>query len=125
VFLYACVVRVGRFWSPLPHQVTPGESSSRRLSRYAVGLWYVAEFALAVLGIGHLWKSASSRPRSLRPSFAWLWGFLLVGCLMAGHVVYWTDMRMRAPTMPVVAMVAAAGIAVSRRAELRPPNASH
>ena len=26
MFLYACVVRVGRFWSPLPHQVTADET---------------------------------------------------------------------------------------------------
>ena len=51
------------------------------------------------------------RPSPFRsPPSAWLWGLLLVGCLMAGHVVYWTDMRMRAPLMPVVAIIAASGL---------------
>jgi len=50
-------------------------------------------------------------PSVLRfPPPTWLWGFLLVGCLLAGHVVYWTDMRMRAPVMPLVALLAASGV---------------
>ena len=173
MFLYACLVRVGRFWSPLPHQLTAGESPRHRLSRYAVGVWYVAEFLLAMFGISRLIKeqgpgargegrgrsgphpsplpkgegtcpaltlALSQRergqippsalrpppsalrpppsalrpppsafrlpPSAFRPS-PWLWGFLLVGCLMASHIVYWTDMRMRAPVMPVVALLAA------------------
>ena len=123
MFLYACAVRVGRFWSPLPHQVAANESLLGRLSRYAVALWYVAEFALAIFGI---WRvSRFSRPPICSSSFplshralkcpalspsAWHWGLLLVLCLMAGHAVYWTDMRMRAPIMPVVAIIAAAGL---------------
>ena len=38
---------------------------------------------------------------------SWLWGLLLVACLTAVHAVFWTDMRMRAPVMPVVALAAA------------------
>jgi hypothetical protein len=105
MFVYACAVRIGRFWSPLPHQLTAEEPPLRRLSRYAVALWYIAEFMLAMLGIWQVCKCARPLPRSV-----WLWGFLLVGCLLAGHVVYWTDMRMRAPVMPVVAIIAASGL---------------
>jgi 4-amino-4-deoxy-L-arabinose transferase-like glycosyltransferase len=165
MFLYACTVRMGRFWSPLPHHVTATETPwavrhllelrlgplpdrvaaeerpLHRLSRYAVALWYIGEFLLAILGV---WQVSRSSPRPLGdgsgvraavtaesaltltlsqrergqfspvalllPSSAWLWGFLLVGCLMAGHLVYWTDMRMRAPIMPVVAIFAASGL---------------
>ncbi len=101
-FLYACLVRVGRFWSPLPHRLTDDESPLHRLSRYAVAFWYVAEFLLAILGICRVLRWALKCPA--------LWGLLLVVCLLAGHVVYWTDMRMRAPVMPVVAVFAAAGL---------------
>ena len=133
MFFYARVVRVGRFWSPLPHQLTANETPLRRLSRYAVGLWYLAEFLLAIIGLWRFHTHASAIRRStsgevtispdlpvsrspnlpLSPS-PWHWGLLLVVCLMAGHVVYWTDMRMRAPIMPVVAICAAAGLACHR-----------
>ena len=50
-FAYSCLVRLGRLWSPLPHQVTADETPLRRLSRYAVALWYVLEFLLAAVGL--------------------------------------------------------------------------
>jgi hypothetical protein len=124
---YACLVRLGRFCSPLPHQVMANETPLRRLSRYAVALWYVMEFVLATVGVWRLRRgvrreegreergegtdentsTASPVPLSLSP---WLWGLLLVACLLAAHVVYWTDMRMRGPAMPVVALAAAVGM---------------
>ena len=51
----------------------------------------------------------SPSPFPLPPS-SWLWGLLLVACLTAVHTFYWTDMRMRAPLMPVVALAAAGGL---------------
>jgi hypothetical protein len=144
MFIYACAVRIGRFWSPLPHRLTADETPLHRLSRYAVALWYVVEFLLAIVGIWRLCKSSpltlgegsgvravlgstcaaqpqpaltlalSQRERRQRTSSAWRWGLLLVVCLLAGHVVYWTDMRMRAPIMPVVAIFAAAGLSCCR-----------
>ncbi|NLF09113.1 MAG: phospholipid carrier-dependent glycosyltransferase [Pirellulaceae bacterium] len=47
----------------------------------------------------------------------WLWGMLLVLSLSCVHSIYWTDMRMRAVVMPVVALAAAAG--ALRREESR------
>jgi hypothetical protein len=140
-FVYACLVRLGRFCAPLPHQLVADETPLRRFSRYAVAVWYLVEFVLAAVGIWHILFvsprplgegpgvraacSAAQRqgPRGeetddatappstvpLLPS-PWLWGLLLVVCLMAPHTVYGTDMRMRAPAMPVVALAAAAGL---------------
>ena len=48
-FAYACLVRLGRFWSPLPHQIAADESLAGRLARWAVAVWYVAEFLLAAV----------------------------------------------------------------------------
>jgi hypothetical protein len=95
-FAYACLVRLGRLWSPLPHRLAPDESAARRWSRWAVAVWYVAEFLLAALGVWRIRRRAA-------------WGLLLVGCVTAVHTVYWTDMRMRGPLMAVVAIAAAVG----------------
>jgi 4-amino-4-deoxy-L-arabinose transferase-like glycosyltransferase len=101
-FVYACLVRVGRLWSPLPHQVLAHEGPTRRMARYAVGLWYLVELPLAAVGV---WAVLRRR----RPS-AWLWGLLLAGSLTAVHTLYWSDLRMRSPLMPAVALAAAAAI---------------
>lgn len=70
--------------------------------RYAVGLWYLLELPLAGLGLA-VWIRR-------RGQAGWLWWFLLALSFTAVHAVYWTDMRMRAPLMPGVAVAAAAGI---------------
>lgn len=115
-FAYACLVRIGRFWSPLPHQVVSGEALPRRLFRYAVAVWYVLEFLLAAIGIWHICRSdGSSPPSTFRlPLSPWLHGLLLVACLTAVHAVFWTDMRMRSAAMPVVALTAAAAFAAKQ-----------
>ncbi len=117
-FAYACLVRLGRFWSPLPHQLTADESVMRRLARWAVAAWYAIKFFFAAIGAAWcFWRSGKDdecrrMDDSLlsQPSATWLWGLLLILCLSAVHTVYWTDMRMRAPAMPVVALAAAAGV---------------
>ena len=118
-FAYASLVRLGRFWSPLPHQVVADETPLGRLSRWAVAVWYMAEFFFAAIGLFIVesgeWRVESgpalTPPSAFRlPPSTWLWGLLLVGCLMAAHAVYWTDMRMRAPVIPLVALAAAAGM---------------
>ena len=63
MFAYACLVRLGRLWSPLPHRLAPDESAARRWSRYTVAVWYVAEFLLAVAG---LWRMARSTKYGVR-----------------------------------------------------------
>jgi len=40
----------------------------------------------------------------------WLWGLLLAGSFTAVHAVYWSNIRMRAPLMPLVALAATAAI---------------
>lgn len=108
MFLYASLVRVGRLWSLLPHQVSEGESVFGRLARYSVGLWYAAVLGLAALGAVALARqSIGISPAAVR---GWIAAMLLVLSFTAVHAVYWTDMRMRAPLMPVVALAAGAGL---------------
>lgn len=112
MFAYACLVRLGRLWSPLAHQVDPAEGRAARLLRYGSGAWYLGVFVLAILGVWQI-GAAISRP-------PWLWGVLLVATVTAVHAFYWSDMRMRAPLMPVVALSAAcsAGYLVNRCCQL-------
>jgi len=101
-FIYACAYRVGQLWSPLPHKLKPDESMSRRLLRYATCAWYCGVYVLAAIGVWRLrWKLFSP---------PWVWGVLLCFVFTAVHTFYFTNIRMRAPLMPFVAIVAAAGI---------------
>jgi len=141
-FLFSSLVRVGRLWSPLPHQLSPEERPATRLARYAIAVWYAVELLLAAAGLVLLTRSAAKGGRTgWKPvpnsqtsevsqtskvsaaaaltltisrrerGFGWLWGLLLAACFTAVHAIYWTDMRMRAPLMPAVAVAAAAGAA--------------
>jgi hypothetical protein len=103
MFAYSCLYRLRQLWSPLPHRLTADESLARTAMRYAVAAWYVAVYLLAAVGI---WKL---RGKLLAPP--WLWGVLLCLVFTGIHTFYWTNLRMRAPLMPFVALVAAQGLA--------------
>ncbi len=104
LFAYACLYRLYQLINPLPHppakELGP-ESVPRKLLRNVVAAWYVAVYLLAILGCIRLRKDFRSPP--------WLWGVLLVFTFLAIHTFYWTNLRMRAPLMPFIALVAAAG----------------
>lgn len=108
MFCYACLVRVGRLFGVVPHQLARDESIGRRWLRYGVGLWYAVELALAALGVAVLLKRVR---RGEDHSMEWMRMVSLVVCFTAVHAVYWTDMRMRAPLMPAIALASVAGLA--------------
>jgi hypothetical protein len=72
--------------------------------RYAVGIFYAFELALTALGAWFLGRKLLREP--------WIWGTLLLFSYTLVHAFYWTDMRMRAPLVPVIALLVA--VAVSR-----------
>jgi hypothetical protein len=102
----ACLYRLRQLWSPLPHKLTKDESTDRKLLRYATAGWYCGVYVLAAIGIWRL------RWQLLQPS--WIWGVLLCLVFTAVHTFYWTNLRMRAPLMPFIAMVAAAATISSK-----------
>jgi hypothetical protein len=122
-FAISCLYRLGQLWSPLPNQLTWYESLSKWLLRYATCAWYCGVYALAVMGIWRL-SAAHGTPRRAFPTVVgriaalfqspWVWGALLCVAFTAAHTFYWTNLRMRAPLMPFVAMVAAAGFNTSK-----------
>lgn len=111
-FLYSSLVRLGRFWSPLPHQLSPDESRGRLWLRRLTSLWYDAVFVLAIVGL-----TVIPRRRLAGP---WREGLLLALSLTLVHMVFWSNMRMRAPLTPFLSLLAAAGLALifSREDEL-------
>ncbi len=118
MFLYSCLVRAGRLWSLLPHQRSPEEGTLTRWARYAVGAWYLLVLSLALAGLLHLGRlilrqrgpGGGNSIRGARRT-SWTWGILLAACFTAVHTLYWTDLRMRGPLMPAVALAACLGAA--------------
>jgi hypothetical protein len=120
VFFRACAVRLGWFWA-----MWPSERQAGLGVRWGIFLWYGAVYGCAVSGLvaGFLaWRQRSpmdeaaihgqTRLKRLRFAwFAWAPGLALVLSLMMVHSVYWSNMRMRGPAVPVVSLVAACGIA--------------
>lgn len=100
-FAYSCLVRVGRLWQLTPNPLSDAESVSRRAVRYLVGGWYGVLSLLAFAGALSLGKDLVRPP--------WIGGLLLCVTFTAVHCLYWSNMRMRAPLMPFVCLVAAAG----------------
>ena len=103
MFWRATLVRLVRLWDVLPYQLQQPEPAVRRLLRYAAACWYVAVYLLAAVGIWRLGWLVVQPP--------WLWGLLLCFTFTAVHGLYWSDPRMRAPLMPLVCLLAAAGTA--------------
>jgi hypothetical protein len=97
-FVWSCVVRVARLWSPLPHR-TPERRST---IIFAIGFYYVV-FYLTV-GIG-LWRLGGE----VKTAKWWpVWSLVLTLTLV--HALYWSNIRMRAPVIPALAIIAAATI---------------
>ncbi len=96
-FLKASWLRVTRFWSVAPRQT---ESSISEILSSVVAIWYSAVLLLAVVGaIRHRRCWEAFRP-----------GLLLVASLTVLHAVYWSNMRMRCPLVPVLSLLAVASV---------------
>jgi 4-amino-4-deoxy-L-arabinose transferase-like glycosyltransferase len=91
-FARASVARLGRFWGIAPSSLV--YSRGRRL---ATAGWTIPLFAALVWGLFR--REARRRPLIL--AVAVLIALSLI------HAVYWTDLRMRAPAVPAIAVIAA------------------
>lgn len=91
-FARASWQRLGRFWG-----VAPAASVYSRPLRLATAVWTVPLWGLLVLGLarGDLWRW----PRVTAPA--------MVLALSVVHALYWTDLRMRAPLVPAIALIVA------------------
>lgn len=102
MFAYSCLVRLGQFVSPLPQRLSPDEPLGRRAARYLVAVWYTVFFAALLVGL------VARRADLMRSP--WLWLLLMCGALALVHTFFWSNLRMRAPIMPLLALPAAAGL---------------
>lgn len=101
-FARACSWRVRSLWGLVPQRTSAEESAAGRLARSAVGAWYAVVFGLAGLGLVALGRRLWQPP--------WCAALLLCLSFTAMHAVYWSNLRMRAPLMPVICLAAAVGV---------------
>lgn len=97
MFLRACWLRLRRFWGLMPVE---GASNQSPVVRWGVGAFYGFVFFGAIFGAFHVKRWWSSN---------WWPPVLMVAAFMGAHLAYWTNTRMRAPVMPVIAVLAATG----------------
>ncbi|MCH7604219.1 MAG: hypothetical protein IIB54_15795 [Planctomycetes bacterium] len=103
-FLRACRLRLFRFWN-----IVPQGSAGRAVSSpvlWMIGLFY------SITGLGML----VGLIRFSRTEWQlWLPVIVLILSFTAVHLIYWSNMRMRAPLIPIVALLATR--AVCRRCQ--------
>ena len=102
-FVELCWLRVKRFWNIFPGGTDAG--SLPMIARWGVAVFFAIELLAAALG---LWRLRRDEWRAWWPLVLLVVSFALV------HVVYWSNLRMRAPVEPVLALLAARGF-VGRR----------
>jgi 4-amino-4-deoxy-L-arabinose transferase-like glycosyltransferase len=93
-FVRAVLYRWRALWRPWPSAAVYGRSAA-----LAIGIFYSLQFLCALIGFCR------------RATWRWTWVLLslLLVSVTAVHAFYWTDLRMRAPLMPAIALLAAAG----------------
>ncbi len=109
-FARATWLRLARLWGALPERLAVDESPRRRAERWAIAAWYGVVLPLAALGLWVSPRCAAGSPDDSRAGWVRLAPLLwLLASVTALHALYWTNLRMRAPLMPGVALLAAAG----------------
>ncbi|MGB7342984.1 MAG: hypothetical protein WBD20_02115 [Pirellulaceae bacterium] len=103
MFVWSCFVRVGRLWSPMPHH-SPGRGRTKVI---AVGVYYLTMYVAVLVA---LWRF-----RHQVFAARW-WAIWTLAITLSGvHAVYWTNIRMRAPIIPALAILAAGAMVDPRR----------
>jgi hypothetical protein len=99
LFVRACALRFVLFWNAMP--LLPSRSSLPQPVVWALCAGYVTELSLFVLGLVSLARSGDRR---------WLLALCVILNFTLAHLVYWSNMRMRAPLVPLIALIAARGL---------------
>lgn len=97
--LRGCAIRSGWLWAWWP---STRQASST--TQFAIACWYAVNSLGALIGWALWIRKGTNRAR-------WLPGLALVISLTIVHSVYWSNMRMRAPAVPVAGLLAGVGLA--------------
>lgn len=106
-FAELCWLRIKRFWNIFPGGADAG--SLPMIAQWGMAVFFAIELLAAAVG---LWRLR--RDEWLR----WWPLVLLVLSFALVHVVYWSNLRMRAPVEPVLALLAARGLVSPKGATL-------
>jgi 4-amino-4-deoxy-L-arabinose transferase-like glycosyltransferase len=101
LFLRACGVRFVRFWNVIP--LGPARDAIPQLVVWCIGLFYTIEILAFLTGIIALLR---------RQQAGWFPLFLMIAAFCLVHLFFWSNMRMRAPVIPAITLIAAAGLCV-------------
>ncbi|MEX1229684.1 MAG: glycosyltransferase family 39 protein [Planctomycetaceae bacterium] len=111
-FLKACVKRFFWFWNPVPLETN--ESPFSQVARWGVGLYYGAVTLLMIVGGGLLvarYKPIiGSDAVDRRNAMDWAVVVMTVLGFAGTHLIYWSNMRMRGPIVPLISLLAAVGV---------------
>lgn len=108
-FVHACLVRIGRLWSPLPHRVALGDNWWWEIVRWATAIWYLAMLPLALVGMATWVAHRGLQDRDQRAGRVLLWSVVWIAVTTLVHALFWSNMRMRAPLSVAVALFSAVG----------------
>lgn len=98
-FVESCWLRLRRFWNIFPGGADAG--SLPKVAQWGVAVFFAIELLAAAIGLWRLRRDEWSR---------WWLLVVLVLSFALVHVVYWSNLRMRAPVEPVLALLAARGL---------------
>ena len=101
-FLRACLQRLSRFWSVAPAEAVYSWRIRWMTAAWTIPLWIAMAKGSVKAG---LWRW----PRVAAP--------LVVAGLTAVHSLYWTDVRMRAPIVPAIALIAVSAAIPARSSD--------
>lgn len=102
LFVKSCWLRFRRFWNLFPSGPAM-ENVSPTIYRL-VGLWYGCVGIVFLFGCFCI---ISSRKMILAN---WIPTILLILAFTVVHLIYWSNVRMRAPIVPAIALIAGAGL---------------
>ena len=99
LFVRACLLRFAEFWNVVP--LAPSRSALGTAVVWGVGVGYSLELVFFLAGLASLFRRWDDR---------WMLPLLLILNFTLVHLVYWSNMRMRAPLVPLIALIAARGL---------------
>jgi hypothetical protein len=109
-FIRSCMLRFCRFWA-----ISPAEDGLPKWIRFGTAVWYSIIWLGLCLNVFQLAirrgrkmplkRSCMDFQKGVVPLILWA----AVGAFVIIHLFYWTDTRMRAPLMPVMAVLASIG----------------